>query len=173
MNAATFLRPLVEAFPYKIHTILTDNGVQFADRKTNHLGFEHIFNCVCHEYGIEHRLTIVNHPWTNDQVESTNRTPREATITRYHYASHDQLREHLRTFANAYDFAKRLMALRGMTVFEHINKCWSNEPKRFIKNPAHHFPRLDTQRWLALLSRLGEFPPGNDCFGDLLAMSRP
>jgi hypothetical protein len=29
--AATFLEALVEAVPYRIHTVLTDNGIQFAD----------------------------------------------------------------------------------------------------------------------------------------------
>jgi hypothetical protein len=31
MNGADFLRNVVKAFPYKIHTILTDNGMAFAD----------------------------------------------------------------------------------------------------------------------------------------------
>jgi hypothetical protein len=31
MNGAAFLRDVVEAFPYRIHTVLTDNGMAFAD----------------------------------------------------------------------------------------------------------------------------------------------
>ena len=31
MNGAEFLRGVVEAFPYAIHTVLTDNGMAFAD----------------------------------------------------------------------------------------------------------------------------------------------
>lgn len=31
MNGAAFLRNVVQAFPYKIHTVLTDNGMAFAD----------------------------------------------------------------------------------------------------------------------------------------------
>ncbi len=31
MNGAAFLREVVEAFPYTIHTVLTDNGMAFAD----------------------------------------------------------------------------------------------------------------------------------------------
>jgi hypothetical protein len=31
MNGAAFLRAVVEAFPYAIHTVLTDNGMAFAD----------------------------------------------------------------------------------------------------------------------------------------------
>ena len=35
MNAEKFLRHLIEACPYKIHTILTDNGIQFTEKKGN------------------------------------------------------------------------------------------------------------------------------------------
>ena len=43
--------------------------------------------CVCRENGIEHRLTKINHPWTNGQVERMNRTIKEATVKRFHYDS--------------------------------------------------------------------------------------
>ncbi len=33
MNGAAFLRDVVATFPYAIHTVLTDNGVAFADRR--------------------------------------------------------------------------------------------------------------------------------------------
>ena len=144
MNAARFLRHLVKACPYQIHTVLTDNGVQFTERKTNTTAFEHIFDRTCSENGIEHRLTKVSHPWTNGQVERMNRTLKEATVKRYHYSTHVQLREHIKTFVNAYNFSKRLKTLRGLTVFEYINKCWTKQPKRFINNPSHHFPGLNT-----------------------------
>ncbi len=38
MNAAAFLEHAVEAFPYHIHTVLTDNGVAFADLPKNRTG---------------------------------------------------------------------------------------------------------------------------------------
>jgi transposase-like protein len=62
MNAAKFLRRLVETVPYTIHTVLTDNGIQFTNRKTDRLSFEHIFDRTCRESGVEHRLTKINHP---------------------------------------------------------------------------------------------------------------
>ncbi len=51
----------------------------------------------------------------NGQVERMNRTLKEATVRRYHYDSHDQLRAHLRLFLNAYNFARRLKTLRART----------------------------------------------------------
>lgn len=48
----------------------------------------HIFDRVCHEHGIAHRLTKIVHPWTNGQVERLNRKRKEATLSHYHYATH-------------------------------------------------------------------------------------
>ena len=144
MNAATFLRNLIEAVPYAIQIILTDNGVQFTDRKPVGAFPGHIFDRVCRGNDIEHRLTKVNHPWTNGQVERMNRTLKEATVKRYHYGSHDQLREHLRIFVDAYNLARRLKTLKGLTPFEYIVKCWTEKPKQFKLNPNHHFPGLNT-----------------------------
>jgi transposase InsO family protein len=60
--------------PYAIHTILTDNGIQFTNlARHKHAGI-HIFYRVCAEHGIDHRLTKIKHPWTNGQVERMNRT---------------------------------------------------------------------------------------------------
>ena len=46
----------------------------------------HSFELACADLEIEHRLTKPNHPWTNGQVERMNRTLKEATVRRYHYA---------------------------------------------------------------------------------------
>jgi transposase-like protein len=144
MEAAQFLRNLIAHVPYKIHTILTDNGIQFTNRKKDQLAFTHIFDRVCYEHSIEHRLTKVGHPWTNGQVERMNRTIKEATVKKYYYQSHAELKEHLQNFVNAYNFAKRLKTLKGLTPHEYIIKCWQNEPKRFIVNLNHHTMGLYT-----------------------------
>ena len=140
MEAADFLRDLIETVPYTIHTVLTDNGVQFTARKQDVWDIQHIFDRVCDENGIEHRLTKVNHPWTNGQVERMNRTIKEATVKRYHYGSHDQFRSHLTDFVAAYNYARRLKTLRGLTPYEFVVKCWTEQPKRFRINPTHHTP---------------------------------
>jgi len=85
--------------------------------------------------GIEHRLTKPNHPWTNGKVERMNLTLKEATVRRYYYDSHDQLRQHLAAFLDAYNFATRLKTLKGLTPFESICKAWTNKPDRFKHEP--------------------------------------
>ena len=96
------------------------------------------FDRLCDALGVEHRLTKVNHPWTNGQVERMNRTIKEATVKRYYYQSHDHLKRHLHAFLMAYNFAKRLKALKGLTSYEYISKIWTKEPERFNVNPFQH-----------------------------------
>ena len=100
----------------------------------------HAFEFACAELGIEHRLTKPRHPWTNGQVERMNRTIKDATVRRFHYESHDQLRQHLADFVAAYNFARRLKTLRGLTPYEAICKAWTEGPSRFIHDPHHQIP---------------------------------
>lgn len=149
VTAVAFLEELVTAIPYRIEVVLTDNGIQFADLPKNRKGPTamlrgHPFDRACRRHGIEHRLTKPNHPWTNGQVERMNRTLKEATVKRYHYESHEQLRRHLADFLAAYNFAKRLKTLQGLTPHEYVCKIWTEDPERFQADPIHHTPGLYT-----------------------------
>ena len=140
MIAAQFLRNLIAAVPYAIHTVLTDNGIQFTNMAHHKYAFHHIFDRVCDEHDVEHRLTKIRHPWTNGQVERMNRTIKEATVKRYHYDSHRQLEAHLNVFIDAYNYGRRLKTLKGLTPYEFICKMWTKEPERFTINPIHQTP---------------------------------
>ena len=146
-TAWEFLERLLEAVPYRIHTILTDNGIQFAEQPRNRntaYSRQMRFDMICEANGIEHRLTKPNHPWTNGQVERMNRTIKDATVKRYHYDSHDQLRGHIADFLDAYNFARRLKTLSGLTPYEYICKIWTSEPDRFIVDPIHQMTGLNS-----------------------------
>jgi len=148
MNGAAFLREVVAAFPYAIHTVLTDNGMAFADLPRNrgrHPEIEailggHIFDRVCDEHGIEHRLTKPYHPWTNGQAERMNRTVKEATIKAFHYPDLGALRAHVLAFVAAYNLAKHLKALRWRTPFQAVCDAWKADPSAFKINPHHLIP---------------------------------
>ena len=149
VTARAFLDALVATVPYRIEIVLTDNGIQFADLPKNRSGPTalwrgHPFDRACQTHGIEHRLTKPKHPWTNGQVERMNRTIKEATVKRFHYDDHDQLRAHLESFVAAYNFARRLKTLKGLTPYEFICKRWTIEPERFIINPIHQMTGLNT-----------------------------
>lgn len=51
-TASDFLKALIKAVPYKIHTVVIDNGIQSADLMWR----GHMFDRVCGEHRIEHRL---------------------------------------------------------------------------------------------------------------------
>ena len=55
------------------------------------------------------------------------------------------LKEHLYTFVDTYNFAKRLRTLKGLTPYEFIIKCWQNKAQPFIVNPYDYNIRLNTQ----------------------------
>ncbi len=155
--ADDFLRALIKAMPYRIHTVLTDNGTHFTSpgnarsaaaeircAMDNHEQFRaHAFEYACAQNYIDHCLTKPRHPWTNGQVERMNRTLKDATVKRFHYETHDQLRSHLADFVSAYNFGRRLKTLKGLTSYEAICKTWTSDPGRFTLDPLHQMPRLN------------------------------
>ena len=82
-TAGDFLRRLIAAVPYKVHTVLTDNGTHFAtpgntssaapDVKAALEAGEpvraHAFEYACAQNDIDHRLTKPKHPWTTDVID--------------------------------------------------------------------------------------------------------
>jgi transposase InsO family protein len=155
--AADFLHALLKAVPYKVHTVLTDNGTHFTDPRGETWSpaeikqmidqkqpfRAHAFEYACALANIDHRLTKPKHPWTNGQVERMNRTIKEATVKRFYYETHDQLRNHLTDFVAAYNFAKRLKTLKGLTPYEFICNAWTKTPDRFTFNPLQQMPGLN------------------------------
>ncbi len=93
MVAATFLPKLITTVPYKIHTLLTDNEIQFTNRKQDKYAGIHIFDHVCHEHDIQH-------PWTNGQMERMNRTLKG--LTPYEYICKISTKEPQRFNVNPY-----------------------------------------------------------------------
>ena len=148
-SASAFLEALIQAVPYRIHTVLTDNGIQFtfppryADGPTARY-MTHMFDMRCRENNIEHRLTEVKHPWRNGEVERMNRTIKDGTVRRYHYDNHRQLETHLLDFIAAYNFGRRLKTLNGLTPYEYICKRWTAEPERFTLDPLQQMPGLNS-----------------------------
>jgi transposase InsO family protein len=156
--AGDFLRHLIAAVPYRVHTVLTDNGTHFTTPGNTasaaplikeaiargELFRAHAFELACAQNDVDHRLTKPRHPWTNGQVERMNRTIKDATVRLYHYESHDQLRQHLADFVMAYNFGRRLKTLKGLTPYEFICKQCTLEPERFRLNPLHQMPGLNT-----------------------------
>src|SRR3712207_7216416 len=83
--AGNFLRALIAAVPYRVHTVLTDNGTHFTGPNGNtwtpdeikqmlarkQLFRAHSFELACAQLDMEHRLTKPRHPWTTDVVDKS------------------------------------------------------------------------------------------------------
>jgi hypothetical protein len=122
---------------------LIDNGVAFTDLPENGDGLTasffggHIFDRVCAENDITHKLTKPYHPWANGQAGRMSCTFKDAMFKGFHYPDLDSLKAHVLAFVAAYNFAKRLKALRWKTPFEAIAHAWSTNPPIFKINPRH------------------------------------
>jgi transposase InsO family protein len=142
---AAFLRSVVDAFPSRLHTVLTDNGTSCADQPRSRSGLTarfrgHAFERVCHEHGIEHRRTKPYHPWTSGQAERMNRPIKEATVKVFHDETLEGLSAHVQAFVTASTFAKHLKALRWRTPFQTICDAWTKDPTPFKINPHYLIP---------------------------------
>ena len=139
--ASVFLKNLIAHCPFKIHKILTDNGSQF----TYALLAEHLrprdkihpFDFICAAHNIEHRLTKFRHPWTNGQVEVTNRILKQYTTKTYFYESLDELKVHMMAFVLYYNHQRKLKSLNYQTPFEIIQKRYEHNQNDFNFNPNH------------------------------------
>ncbi|KMK67255.1 integrase family protein [Puniceibacterium sp. IMCC21224] len=121
-TAWEFLQHILEAVPYQLHTILTDNGIQFAKQPRNRniiYSRPMRFDMICEANGNEHRPAKPNHPRTNgpplgdclqsprgQRVERMNRTIKDANVKRFHCDIHAKLRTHLANFMTAYNYAR-------------------------------------------------------------------
>jgi len=64
---------------------------------------------------IEHHTIQFRHPWTNGQVEITNKIIKEATTKKYHYDDFEALKRHLMTFLLYYNYQQPLKSLKLKT----------------------------------------------------------
>jgi transposase-like protein len=94
-TAKGFLARFLEAFPYKVHTILTDNGSEFTDRfgaarwvKHPKPTGRHSFDRLCRQRRIEHRLTKPYKPQTKTRGRSPEICVQCGSQCRFHRAAH-------------------------------------------------------------------------------------
>ena len=64
-----------------------------------------------------------------------NRTIKDVTVKRYLYDTHSQLKAHLTDFLRAYNFARRLKTLNGLTPYEYLCKTLDANPRTIYSQP--------------------------------------
>ena len=136
MAAAQFLRDLVAAVPYQIHTVLTDNGIQFTNRAKD-AAFAHIFGRLSRR---------ARHRASPDQGEPPmdQRPGRRMNRTRPPSGAMPTMISSGAISATSSTPTTSPAGSGGLTPFEFICKLWTSEPQRFHLDPAHQMPGLNT-----------------------------
>lgn len=146
-NAVTFLYNLQKDCVFRITHVLTDNGSQFTYKLlAKHLqpNKAHPFDEACEALNIEHRTTKFKHPWTNGQVEITNKMLKQATVKQFHYSNAEELKVHLQTFLLYYNYQKKLKSLKLKSPWQVIEECYNENPDDFILKPNDKTVGLNT-----------------------------
>ena len=149
---AQALREILEEFPYPVHTILTDNDGSFTDKyaiykigkpKGQPSG-SHLFDVVCKEYGIKHKLITPYRPQTNGMVERFNRRISDdlSKVEKRHRMSNGSYRR----FANAQEREEYFETF--VYNYNHTRlKCLGyKSPLEMLKNVSNHEAN-NTQGW--------------------------
>ena len=148
-TAAAFLQQALKQYPFKINTILTDNGIEFsynllveAKKPKDKI---HPFVAICQAQTIEHRTTLVKHPWTNGMVEAMNKKIKANTTRRFHYDNVTELKEHLYAYMLNYNFNLKLRAIGRIPPFEAILNAYQKTPDIFYINPNQLIVGLNSE----------------------------
>lgn len=122
---ASFLRRVLNYYPYPIHYILTDNGSEFSykalskKRKTKKI---HPFDVICLRNKVQHRTIKFKHPWTNGMVERFNGKIKNKVFRRHIFSDRNDLETKLIEYLNHYNFEVRLKQIDYQTPADFLKK---------------------------------------------------
>ncbi|WP_133513057.1 IS481 family transposase [Candidatus Thiosymbion oneisti] len=140
-TASGFLKRLIDTAPFKITTLLTDNGKEFTDRfcasGERQPTAAHAFDQVCADNRIQHRLTKPRTPRTNGMVERFN--GRIADVLRSNrFESAASLQATLIRFVHLYNHNIPQQNLHHKTPLQTLKHWYAQQPRLFNKIPRNH-----------------------------------
>ena len=146
-SSVDFLAKVKAACPITICKLLTDNGSQFTDRFTSKTkkkepSGNHVFDRLCKQYGIEHRLIPPRHPQTNGMVERFNGRISEI-VNQTRFGSAAELESTLRNYVKIYNHNIPQRALKHQTPVQALKEWQQKQPNLFAKRVYNH-TGLDT-----------------------------
>jgi transposase-like protein len=141
-STTDFLIKVHKACPVAIVKLLTDNGSQFTDRFTSKKkdpvsgervpSGNHVFDVLCKDLAIEHRLIPPRHPQTNGMVERFNGRISEI-IGQTRFGSAAELESTLRNYLKIYNNNIPQRALKHQTPIQALKKWQDKKPELFVK----------------------------------------
>ena len=145
-SARGFLQRLLAAAPFKITTLLTDNGKEFTDRfcatgERTPTG-RHPLDRLCAEHAIEHRLIKPARPQTNGMVERFNGRIRDVLNT-IRFRSGEHLNDTLQRYAALYNHYIPQRNIGHISPVQALINWHATHPELFVADP-NNLPGPDT-----------------------------
>ena len=138
--ARAFLKAVRAKAPFRIRQLLTDNDKAFTDRlqsKQRAPSGEHVFDKLCAEAGIEHRLTPVRRPQTNGMVERFNGRISDV-LASHRFDSQEALETTLKRYCHLYNHHIPQRALNHRTPIQAMKDWQTTHPQLFIRQVRNH-----------------------------------
>ena len=139
--ARAFLNAVAKAAPFKIQTVLTDNGKEFTDRlfgkRAKDATGGHEFDALCAALGIDHRLTKPRTPQTNGMVERFNGRL-EQVLRSHHFNGAEDLEQTLHRYVWLYNQHLPQKALNHETPLQALKRWRSTHPDLFLREVRNH-----------------------------------
>ena len=145
-SASGFLKRLIDTAPFTITKVLTDNGKEFTDRfcatgQRQPTG-THVFDQVCTDNRIEHRLTKPRTPQTNGMIERFNgRIADVLATTRFDSAEH--LADTIKRYVKVYNQHIPQQALGHIPPIQAMKNWYKKQPNLFKKR-VYNLAGLDS-----------------------------
>jgi transposase InsO family protein/transposase-like protein len=141
-SSVDFLAKVRAACPINICKLLTDNGSQFTDRFTSKSrkkepSGQHVFDRLCEQFDIEHRLIPPRHPQTNGMVERFNGRISDI-VNQTRFASAAELESTLRNYVKIYNQNIPQRALKHQTPIQALKEWHEKRPELFTKRVYNH-----------------------------------
>ncbi|WP_456324847.1 IS481 family transposase, partial [Desulfonauticus submarinus] len=134
-NASSFLENLIQKASFKIKKVLTDNGTEFTDRfqrPDKQPSGNHLFDQVCSEHNIEHRLIKPYTPQTNGMVERFNGRISEV-IKQTRFVLAQELKDTIYNYLHLYNYHIPQASLGYLTPVQALKKWQETHPELFVK----------------------------------------
>ena len=109
-NAIDFLDYVIDKFPFRIHTIQTDNGHEFQSK----------FNWHVQDKGMNHRYIKPGKPQHNGKVERSHLTDKREFYQLSKYTDDVDLGKKLKQWEDFYNFNRPHGAFKGKTPYEEL-----------------------------------------------------
>jgi len=140
-TAKAFFKAVIQAAPFKLQKLLTDNGKEFTDRFTPQGEREptgrHPVDQVCAQEQIEHRLTPPRRPQTNGMVERFNGRISEI-LTTHRFDSSFDLTQTLQRYVYLYNYQIPQKNLNHKTPIATLQAWKETHPQLFNKCIINH-----------------------------------